>query len=595
MPARREGRTTRVATWCCTAGLVVVLCFLAGFSVLTQRNVADRSRAADQTTRLAAVYADARFWVGQEESLSRRYRLEPGPTVLALHDEAERLVMRDLAKVRVLDDSPVTRRFLASTGRVHARYVSATRSLFEAVDARDAAYVDYYDLVVADPAFAAVEHAVYRQSSRVSRAALDESARLRRDERSATRTIAAAFALGMLLIGTFGWVLLRLRRRLAAAWQREREVLGTMAMSDPLTGLGNHRAFHEALASAVGREGQSPGACSLILLDMDGLTLVNDTLGQQAGDDHIKLLGEALAHTMGPGRGVYRTGGDEFAVLVDDERAWGALQLMQSLQGALAAIDRPIGVSVSAGIADATSSGSAADLLREADLALLAAKRSQQGVVIYTPELDERRAGPRVVHTGTLASALALAVDAKDPYTRSHCQTVSQLCALVASEIGLGPERIARMRLGGLLHDVGKIGIPDAILNKPGRLTEEEHVKMQRHATLGGEIVAAADLLEESRWVRHHHERYDGNGYPDQLAGDNIPLESRIILACDSYEAMTSNRPYRKAPGHAFAIEELRRNAGTQFDPAIVVALCRALAPRVISLAHARSDLAAAA
>jgi diguanylate cyclase (GGDEF)-like protein/putative nucleotidyltransferase with HDIG domain len=595
MPARREGRSIRVATWCCTAGLVAVLCFLAGFSVLTQRNVADRSRAADETTRLAAVYADARFWVGQEESLARKYRLEPGPTALALHDEAERSVMRDLARVRMLDDSPATRRFLASTGRVHAGYVSAMKSLFEAVDAHDAPYVDYYDLVVADPAFAAVEHAVYRESSRVSRAALAESASLRREEGSATRTIAAAFALGMLLIGVFGTVLLKLRRRLAGAWQHELEVLERMAMTDPLTGLGNHRAFHEGLASAVGRDDQGPGARSLILLDMDGLTLVNDTLGHQAGDDHIKLLGEALAHTMGPGRGVFRTGGDEFAVLVDDERAWGALQLMQSLQGALAAIERPIGVSVSAGIADATSSGSAADLLREADLALLAAKRSQQGVVIYTPELDDRCAGPRVVHTGTLASALALAVDAKDPYTRSHCQTVSQLCALVASEIGLGPERIARIRLGGLLHDVGKIGIPDAILNKPGRLTDEEHVTMQRHATLGGEIVAAADLLEESRWVRHHHERYDGNGYPDHFAGDNIPLESRIILACDSYEAMTSNRPYRKAPGHAFALEELRRNAGTQFDPAIVVALCRALAPRVISLAHARSDLAAAA
>ena len=226
---------------------------------------------------------------------------------------------------------------------------------------------------------------------------------------------------------------------------------------------------------------------------------------------------------MGPDRGVYRTGGDEFAVLVDDQRAWGALELTQRLQGDLAEIVRPIGVSISAGIADADSSGSVTDLLHEADLALLAAKRSQQGVVIYTPELDNERAGVRVVHTGTLANALALAVDAKDPYTRSHCQTVSQLCALVAAEIGLSPERIARMRLGGLLHDVGKIGIPDAILNKPARLTEAEHLQMQRHATLGSEIVAAADLLEESRWVRHHHERYDGNGYPDQARGRGHP------------------------------------------------------------------------
>jgi diguanylate cyclase (GGDEF)-like protein len=595
MSARRDGRTTRVVTWCSTAGLVAVLCFLAGFSVLTQRKVADRSRAADEATKLAAVYADARFWVGQEQSLERKYQLEPGSTMFALHAEAERHVLGDLAKVRVIDDSPATRRFLASTERAHAGYVIAIRALFKAVDVHDVAFVSYYDLVVADPASTAVENAVYGESSRVSRDALAQSARLRRDERAATNTIAAAFVLGLLLIGAFCTVLLRMRRRLAGAWQRELEVLERMAMTDPLTGLGNPRAFHEDMASAVAREDRSSGARSLILLDMDGLKLVNDTLGHQAGDDHLKLVGEALGRTMGPGRGLYRTGGDEFAVLVDDERAWGALELTQRLQESLATIDRPIGVSVSAGIADVASSSSAADLLREAHLALLAAKRSQQGVVIYTPELDDQRPGVRVVHTGTLASALALAVDAKDPYTRSHCQTVSQLCALVAAEIGLSPERIARMRLGGLLHDVGKIGVPDAILNKPARLTEEEHLLMQRHAALGGEIVAAADLLEESDWVRHHHERYDGNGYPDQLAGENIPLESRIILACDSYEAMTSNRPYRKAPGHAFAIEELQRNAGTQFDPAVVVALCRALAPRAISLSHARADLARAA
>jgi diguanylate cyclase (GGDEF)-like protein len=577
------------------AGLVAVLCFLAGFSFVTQRQTADHSRAADEATKVAAVYADARFWVGQEESLERKYRLEPGPSVLALHADAERHVRRDLERLRVLDDSPATSRFLASTERAQAGYAKAIRDLFQAVDARDHAFVSYYDLVVADPAIAEVERAVYSQSARVSKVALNRSASLRRDERSAMRAIAAAFALGMLLILAFGTVLVRLRRRLAGAWGRELAVLERMAMTDALTGLGNHRAFHEDIASALGRDGPSPGECSLILLDLDGLKLVNDTLGHQAGDERIKLVGEALGRTMGQGRGVFRTGGDEFAVLVDDERAWGALELTQRLQEALTTIDRPIGVSVSAGIADSTSSGSVAGLLREAHLALLAAKRTQQGVVIYTPELDSEGAGVRVVHTGTLASALALAVDAKDPYTRSHCQTVSQLCALVAAEIGLSPERIARVRLGGLLHDVGKIGVPDAILNKPARLTEEEHLKMQAHATLGGEIVAAADLLEESRWVRHHHERYDGDGYPDQLAGENIPLESRIILACDSYEAMTSNRPYRKAPGHAFAIEELQRNSGTQFDPAVVIALCRALAARVTSPSRARSELAAAA
>src|SRR5664279_2678900 len=136
------------------------------------------------------------------------------------------------------------------------------------------------------------------------------------------------------------------------------------------------------------------------------------------------------------------------------------------------------------------------------------------------------------------------------------------------------------MRLAGLLHDVGKIGVPDAILNKPGPLDAAEVAQMQSHATLGGDIVAAADLPEEAHWIRHHHERYDGAGYPDGLRGEAIPLESRIILTCDAYEAMTSNRPYRKAPGHAFAIAELQRFAGTQFDPRAVDALAAALAAR---------------
>jgi HD-GYP domain-containing protein (c-di-GMP phosphodiesterase class II) len=142
---------------------------------------------------------------------------------------------------------------------------------------------------------------------------------------------------------------------------------------------------------------------------------------------------------------------------------------------------------------------------------------------------------------------------------------------------------------------LGKIGVRDAILNKPGALDDEEYAQMQRHATLGGEIVAAANLAEESDWIRHHHERYDGTGYPDSLHGGDISVESRIILVCDAYEAMTSNRPYRTAPGHAYAIDELRRNAGTQFDPDIVDALCRALETRAASSDAGQREFADAA
>jgi putative nucleotidyltransferase with HDIG domain len=218
--------------------------------------------------------------------------------------------------------------------------------------------------------------------------------------------------------------------------------------------------------------------------------------------------------------------------------------------------------------------------MREADLALMASKRDGQHVSIYTPEMN-----PEVIvhdpdqehHNRTLASALARAVDAKDSYTRSHCQTVSQLTGLIAAELGLDDTRLESIRLAGLLHDVGKIGIPDAILNKPAKLTDEEYAQMQTHSILGYDIVAAADLPLHARWVRHHHERYDGHGYPDGLAGEDIPLESRIILVADAFEAMTSNRPYRQAPGQQFAVSELRRHAGTQFDAQVVAALCHAL------------------
>jgi hypothetical protein len=243
--------TSRATTWSCTAGLVVVLCFLAGFSLLTQRSVAANSRAADTATKLAAAYADARFWVGQEKSLERSYRLEPAAAVLALHTQAGAAVLRDLALAQRLDGSGATHAFLASVGRAHAGYVRTSHAMFRAVDASKPALASRYDPALVDPAFGIVERAIYGKSADASRVALRQSSRLRREEGTATRAIGVAFALGLLLIAGFAGILVRLRRRLAGAWNAQIEALEKIAMSDPLTGLRNHRAFQEDMARAV--------------------------------------------------------------------------------------------------------------------------------------------------------------------------------------------------------------------------------------------------------------------------------------------------------------------------------------------------------
>jgi HD-GYP domain-containing protein (c-di-GMP phosphodiesterase class II) len=172
-----------------------------------------------------------------------------------------------------------------------------------------------------------------------------------------------------------------------------------------------------------------------------------------------------------------------------------------------------------------------------------------------------------------LATALARAVDAKDSGTRNHCETVSTLCVLIGETLGFDADHIERLRLAGLLHDVGKIGVADAILQKPGPLDADEWVLMRGHTSAGRTIVSAAELEDEALWVFHHHEHVDGSGYPHGLRGDAIPLESRIILVADAFEAMTAERPYRAARPVDDAVAELVRCAGPQFDPRCVDAL----------------------
>jgi HD-GYP domain-containing protein (c-di-GMP phosphodiesterase class II) len=175
--------------------------------------------------------------------------------------------------------------------------------------------------------------------------------------------------------------------------------------------------------------------------------------------------------------------------------------------------------------------------------------------------------------------ALANALEANDEYTSSHARWITDLSLKVGSGLGLDLRSLKRLELGALFHDIGKIGIPQAILSKPGPLTDEERLIVEKHPELGERIIAPIDRLEEVRpIVRHCHERYDGEGYPDRKRGEEIPIESRIILVCDAYHAMTTDRPYRKRLPKEEALRRLDEGAGTQFDPDVVAVCKRILA-----------------
>ena len=354
-------------------------------------------------------------------------------------------------------------------------------------------------------------------------------------------------------------------------------------MTDPLTGLRNHRAFQEDLARELQRVGRTGEPLALALLDVDELKARQRHEGHQAGDERLQALADAIRATQRAADCGYRIGGDEFAVILPGPARWARGVRAARLRARPARRASAPAFTATAGIAEALGLRSRDDLVREADLALIGAKRVRQDVAIYGPDLESpaepaaaredehhtpdarQRARPRrrrqgLLHPQPLPDRVA-AVRARSPPSSASPASASAACGSPAC-----------------CTTSARSACPDAILNKPAR-ADRRRVRRSCSATslLGCDIVRAADLPDEARWVRHHHERFDGGGYPRRPAGDGIPLESRIILVADAFEAMTSDRPYRRAPGQEFAIAELRRHAGTQFDPAVVDALCRVL------------------
>src|SRR3954469_8224665 len=368
------------------AGLLVVLCFLAGFSIFTQRRSAATSRQADRATRLSALYQDARHWVGEAKSEERRYRFEGSSSVRFTHDASERRLVAALRNVARLDPSPETERTVTELLDLQRRYHAASAGLFAAVDRDDDAAIQHYDHEVIDPVFGILEDRVSRQAQAASATALRHSATLRAKGARATRAITIAFGVGIWLLASFAVISVRFRRRLDAARAAELERLAEMAISDPLTGLRNHRAFHEDLARELQRVSRTGVPLALVVLDLDGLKAVNDDRGHQGGDELLTALAETIRTTQRAGDCAYRVGGDEFAVLLAGTRAYGAVEFAQRVRAAT--VSAPVPFTVSAGIAEALSLRAKDDLLREASLALVGAKRIHQELAIYGPDLE---------------------------------------------------------------------------------------------------------------------------------------------------------------------------------------------------------------
>jgi diguanylate cyclase (GGDEF)-like protein len=371
------------------------------------------------------------------------------------------------------------------------------------------------------------------------------------------------------------WVVRRHRRRVERTHQRRVDQLAAQARTDTLTRLGNRRAFEDDLGTTIASRAETAQPFTLLALDLDGLKKINDRNGHPAGDVQIRKVAECLNEVVGKDGGVYRTGGDEFMVILPGRRAWHGLNLAARIDQVTRA--RTGGRAVSIGLTESIGSEGRHLLMNQADIALYEAKRTRLSAVAYHPGLSPAVDGNRddlpSHEQRALAAALARAVDAKDAGTRSHSETVAQLCVAIGERLGIEPTGLERLRLAGLLHDVGKIGVADAILQKPDSLAPDELSAMTEHVEIGHAILLAAELPIEAHWVLHHHERIDGGGYPTGLPGTSIPVESRIIAVADAFEAMTGTRPYREAVSVEEAIVELQANSGTQFDARCVDAL----------------------
>jgi diguanylate cyclase (GGDEF)-like protein len=347
----------------------------------------------------------------------------------------------------------------------------------------------------------------------------------------------------------------------------------------------NRRAFDEHLEQEIARAERTQRPFTVLLGDLDHFKEINDRYGHPTGDATLILVGQVLKGATRSVDTVARVGGDEFALLLpesDEEQGWVLVErLRRYLSDALVDHDPAVGLSI--GLVVYPRDGETAEALQAlVDKALYAAKQggaNRPAVHLAGAEAVTALGAGAPAQAPELAAMLTLVrtLDARGVGSPEHSRRVAHLAGIAARQLGLPPAKVERIELAGSLHDIGTVGISEAILTKRGPLTADERRAIRRHPEIGADILGSEPFVDIRDWVLHHHEQPDSGGYPSGLSAKEIPFEARILAVAEAYEAMTNDRSYRPSLGDRAARTELRRGAGTKFDGDVVDALLAAI------------------
>lgn len=363
--------------------------------------------------------------------------------------------------------------------------------------------------------------------------------------------------------------------------EAQRKLLQQLSLTDELTGIFNQRFFHVTLEKEIARANKDGGSVGLIVIDIDDFKIYNDVYGHDCGDTILKGTGALLKAVATENQFICRCGGDEFAIILPDanpqdieKMAYDFKKSMWEREEQYFPEDLCKKITFSMGLSEYPHLSSGKDeLISQADMALYHAKNlGKDKIHFYQDVLKYIRKGISSNHQQLIGifKALLSAISAKDKYTLGHSERVSAYAVAIGEALGLNYKEITILQYAGLLHDIGKIEIPMSVLNKIEPLTGEEIEQLRMHPVYSENILEPLDNMTQLRDdVRHHHERFDGGGYPDGVKGERISLGARILCVADSFDAMISERPYRRSMTQEQAILELKNGAGTQFDPEI--------------------------